>query len=65
MVDVKSPIYCNITLLQSAVECEILSPKSKWKIVINQLDSYIEGLETKLAELEKIQDLRRLDSFNG
>jgi len=53
-----------LLLLSSAVECGILAPKSKWKAVVDRIEDYVIGLEGQVAQLEKLQKLKVIDSFH-
>lgn len=53
MVADNSPVYNEITLLESAIEAGILGPKRKWQAVVKKIDKYILGLETENKKLRE------------
>jgi hypothetical protein len=63
MTTVESPVFNEMLLLQTTVECGILAPKSKWKSVVDRVDSYIEKLESEIAEMKKLEGMKKLDTF--
>jgi hypothetical protein len=53
-----------LLLLISAVECGILSPKSKWKSIVDRIESYVCELEGRVVELEKLRKISVIDNFS-
>jgi hypothetical protein len=52
-----------LLLLNTAVECELLAPKGKWRTIVDKVANYVSDLELRIVELEKIQHMRVIDSF--
>ena len=60
----KPSVASEILLLQTAVDCELLSPKGKWKAIVGRIENHIIELEHRVDELEKIQAMKIIDAFD-
>lgn len=61
MVEESSPVYQEILLLETSIECGLLNPKGKWKSIIAKISNYVEKLEERVKELEDPNT--KLDQF--